>query len=273
MSVLSVLICALAQLSYADDAALAKQSQNPIGNMISVPFQNTTYFDQGPTDKFVNIMNIEPVYPMSFNKVNLINRFIIPVSYVEGQDSYAIPGPGGDAALVPGTDDEFGLGNITYQMFFTPKKPGKGIWGVGPVFELPTNTDDVLGTDTWSAGPGFVILAMPGNWVIGGLAYNIWSFSESNDAPDKNLLVAQYFINHNFAGGWYATSTPTMTADWEANSDDRWTIPIGGGMGRLVRFGNTPVDFKGQVFYNVEAPEDVGDWSVQFQVKLLFPKG
>jgi hypothetical protein len=260
----------------AADTDLAKQSQNPIGNMISVPFQNTTYFDMGPSEKLINSMNIQPVYPMNFGKVNLINRGIIPLMYLEGQDVVVTGQPpligGGGLSVFPGTDDDFGLGNITYQAFFSPAAPGKTIWGVGPVFELPTNSDEEFGTDTWSAGPGFVVLAMPGNWVVGGLAYNVWSFAEDGGEPDINKLVAQYFLNYNFANGWYASSTPTLTADWEADSDDRWTIPLGGGVGRLVRFGKAPVDFKAQVFYNIEAPKNVGDWSFQFQVKLLFPK-
>jgi hypothetical protein len=262
--------------AHADDSDLAKQSQNPIGNMISVPFQNTTYFDMGPSDKLINAMNIQPVYPMNFGKLNLINRAIIPVMYLEGQDRRLVGEPpligGGGISVFPGNDDKFGLGNITYQGFFSPAVPGKAIWGVGPVLEMPTNTDSALGTDTWSAGAGGVLLAMPGNWLVGGLAYNVWSFAEDSGAPDVNKLVAQYFLNYNFAGGWYVSSTPVITADWEADSSDRWTVPLGGGFGRLVQFGKTPVDLKAQVFYNIEAPENVGDWSFQFQLKLLFPK-
>ena len=112
-----------------------------------------------------------------------------------------------------------------------------------------------LGQDAWSIGPGFVVLAMPGKWVIGALAYNVWSFIEDDsDRDEVNKLVAQYFVNYNFGSGWYVTSTPTLSADWEADSDERWTVPIGGGLGRLVRFGKQPVDFKGQVFYNLDGP-------------------
>lgn len=260
----------------ASDKDLAKQSQNPIGNIISLPFQNTTYFDMGPSDKIINAMNIQPVYPMNFGKVNLINRAILPVLYLEGQGSAVrdIPPNVGDGGLAvfPGTDSEFGLGNLTYQAFFGPAKPGRTIWGAGPVLEMPTNTDSSLGTDTWSAGPGAVVLTAPGNWLVGFLAYNVWDFAGDSGEPDINKLVAQYFINYNFDSGWYATSTPIISADWEADSDQRWTVPFGGGIGRLVRFGKLPIDFKGQAFWNAEAPKNTGDWSVQFQVKLLFPK-
>ena len=116
-------------------------------------------------------------------------------------------------------------------------------------------------------------LATPGIGLIGALACNVRSFIEDDsDRDEVNKLVAQYFVNYNFGGGWYVTSTPTLSADWEADGDERWTVPIGGGLGRLVRFGKQPVDFRGQVFYNLEDPQSVGDWSFQFQVKWLFPK-
>ncbi len=256
---------------------LAKASQNPIGDVINLPVQNTTYFDMGPADKTYNVTNIQPVYPVSFGRFNLINRAIVPVVYLEGQGDITPPDRppvfGGGESLSIAKDDEFGLGNITYQAFLSPATPGRVIWGVGPVLELPTNTDDTLGQDAWSAGPGFVVLAMPGQWVIGALAYNLWSFAEDDNATDEvNKLVAQYFINYNFGGGWYATSTPVISADWEADSDNRWTVPVGGGLGRIVNIGKRPVDFKGQLFYNAEGPKFVGDWSFQFQVKWLFPK-
>lgn len=203
-------------------------------------------------------MNVKPVYPLNLAKVNLINRFILPVIYQEER--------------VEGEGSEFGLGDFTYQAFFSPVKPGKIIWGAGPAFVFPTNTDDRLGVDKWSAGPAFVALAKPGHWLFGLLTQNVWSYAGDDDESDVNFFSFQYFINYNFKNGWYISSTPTITADWEANSDDRWTVPFGGGVGHLVKFGKQPVDLKLQGFYNVEKPKGAADWSLQFQVKLLFPK-
>ena len=137
--------------------------------------------------------------------------------------------------------------------------------------EMPTNTND-LGSDKWSAGPAAVVLTMPGNWVLGMLAQNIWSFAGSSDAADVRKFTFQYFINYNLSAGWYLTSTPIITADWEKPSDQRWTVPFGGGIGKLARFGKQPVDFKLQGFGNVEKPDGGPDWSLQFAVKFLFPK-
>ena len=261
-----------------DETELAKQSQNPVANMISLPFENNASFDVGPSGEKMFTTNIKPVYPMSVgDSWNLINRVVAPVIYIEGQDEVDTglddPIDIGGSLVFPGTDSEFGLGNIQYMGYFSPAKPGKVIWGVGPVLELPTNTDSALGTDTWSAGPAAVVLTMPGNWVVGFLAQNIWDFASDDGEPDINKSTLQPIINYNLDSGWYVSATTTMTANWEANSGDEWTVPLGGGFGRLFRFGKQPVDFKLMSYWNVEKPEFGADWSMQFTVKFLIPKG
>lgn len=175
----------LAMAATADGTEdLAKQSQNPIGNIISLPFENNFDFGVGPEDAFVYSLNLKPVYPMTFGKVNLINRFILPVIYQ--QERFEDEG------------SEFGLGDLNYQAFFSLAKPGKIIWGVGPAFIFPTNTDDRLGVDKWSAGPTFVALTKPGHWLFGALVQNVWSYSEDNDASDVRFFSFQYFCQLQF---------------------------------------------------------------------------
>ena len=259
------------------DTDLAKQSQNPVANMISVPFENNVNFDYGPSGKKMYTTNIKPVYPTPIGKnLNLINRVVAPVMYLEGQNAMDIrPGEEVDIGgnlVFPGTSSEFGLGNIQYMAYFSPVKPGKIIWGLGPVLELPTNTDSALGTDTWSAGPAAVVLSMPGNWVVGFLAQNLWDFAGEKGEPDVNKSTFQPIINYNMSDGWYVSATTTMTANWEARSGDEWTVPLGGGFGRLIRFGKQPVDLKLMSYWNAEKPQFGPDWSMQFTVKFLIPK-
>ena len=255
------------------DQDLAKKSQNPIGNMISVPMQNNTYFGVGPSNEWANSFQFQPVYPINFGPVNLINRMIIPINHLESQEvTVPVRGQLKTEHVTFDTGSATGLGNITYQGFISPAKPGKMIWGVGPVLQMPTNTDDQLGTDKWSAGPGAVALAMPGKWVLGMLGYNIWDFAGDSDEKSVNTLVFQYFVNYNIMNGWYLTSTPVITANWEEDSDERWTVPFGLGIGRLIKIHKQPVDCKLQTFWYAEKPKNGPDWSLQFQVKLLFPK-
>jgi hypothetical protein len=214
-------------------------------------------FDVGPADRTQNILNIQPVWPIGISKNwNLITRTILPV----------ISQP------APGSDRTFGLGDLNFTGFFSPKKPGKVIWGVGPAIIFPTATDDVLGTDKWSIGPSVVVLTMPGSWVIGALASNVWSVAGDDNRADVNSFLAQYFINYNYPSGWYLTSAPIITANWEADSGEKWTVPFGGGIGKVFRIGKQPMNINTQVFYNVERPTNGARWQWRFQIQLLFPK-
>ena len=242
-----------------DQAALAQAAQNPVANMISLPLQNNTNFGVGPGDDTQNILNIQPVIPVSLSENwNLITRTIAPVIY--------------QPEIVPGTGSEFGLGDINATLFFSPAKPGKLIWGLGPAFSFPTATDDVLGTDKWSAGPSAVALTINGPWVIGGLASNLWSYAGDDDRADVNQFLFQYFINYNMADGWYLSSAPIITANWEADSGNQWTIPFGGGVGKIFKIGKQAMNAQMQAFYNVEKPDGGADWSLRLQLQFLFPK-
>lgn len=241
---------------------LAKASQNPVADLVSLPLQNNTNFEFGPREKTQNVLNVQPVIPFNLtSEWNLVTRTIIPV----------ISQPG----FAPGQDRKEGLGDINTTLFLSPAKPGKLIWAVGPIVVFPSATDERLGTEKWSAGPSVAGLSIHGPWVIGLLANNVWSFAGDSDRDDVNAFLLQYFINYNLPQGWYLTSSPIITANWEANSDNTWTVPVGGGFGKLTRVGKVglPIDVQLQGFYNVEKPDDIGpDWSIRFQVKFLFPK-
>lgn len=242
-----------------DESELAKKTQNPVSDLISVPFQNNFNFGVGPDDDMQYLMNIQPVYPMNlYENWNWIHRLIIPII--------------NQPELVPGMGDEFGLGDIQYQGYLSPAKPGKLVWGVGPVVSFPTASDEVLGTEQWSAGPGAVVLTIQGPWVIGALVNNIWSFAGDDDRADVNQGLLQYFINYNFPGGLYLTTAPIITANWEADRDDRWTVPFGGGIGKILRIGKLPINTSVAAYYNVEHPDNGPEWQARLQFQFLFPK-
>ena len=241
-----------------EEAELARAAQNPIASMISLPFQNNTNLNFGPKDKTQNVLNIQPVWPFELNENwNLITRTIIPV--------ISQPETG------PRTEREFGLGDTTFSAWLSPKDSGKWIWGVGPVFLVPTNTNDYLGADAWGAGPTAVFLTMPGRWVIGSLFSNVWDVGGSGD--DVNLFTWQYFINYNLDHGWYLVTSPIINSNWEAeSSSDEWTVPFGGGIGKIMRIGKLPVNVQAQAFYNSIRPSKAADWTIRFQMQFMFPK-
>jgi hypothetical protein len=250
--------------AFAQDAtALAKAAQNPIASMISVPFQYNANFDVGPLEKPQHVLNIQPVYPVDLNSEwNLITRTIVPLL--------------SQPAFTPGQDRENGLGDIQFSAFFSPKKPTADgwIWGAGAITQFDTASNDRLGQGVWGLGPTAVALKIDGQWVYGGLINNVWSVSKDNNRANVNQMLVQPFVNYNVPGhpGLYLTSSPIITANWEADNGNKWTIPVGGGIGQIMRWGKQPVNLQAGAYYNVERPDFAPQWTMRLQVQLLFPK-
>jgi hypothetical protein len=89
---------------------------------------------------------------------------------------------------------------------------------------------------------------------------------------DVNQMFMQPFVNYNLRHGWYLTSSPVVTADWEKQRAERWVVPVGGGVGKIMRVGALPVNMYTQFFSNVEHPQGTSPWSARLQIQLLFPK-
>jgi hypothetical protein len=239
---------------------LAKLAQNPVGNLISLPFQNNTNFNVGPLSGTQNILNIQPVIPVSVNKDwNIITRTILPV----------ISQP----AMFPGEDRTNGLGDTTFTAFLSPAQPHGLIWGAGPVFQLPTDTQD-LGNKNWGMGASAVVLKLEKGdpWVYGVLVNNVWSLSGSGQGGSYSNFLMQPFVNYNFPDGFYINSVPIITANWEAESRQRWTVPLGAGVGKIFHFGALPVNMQLGAYYNVVQPDNGPGWQLRFQMQFMFPK-
>lgn len=258
----STAVLALVAVSAAQPASeedLAKETQNPVSDLISVPFESNFNFGVGPNDDLQYILYVQPVVPFRLSKDwNLITRTIIPL----------IDQP----ELGPGVGDVFGLGDIQLSLFLSPAKAGALIWGIGPIVQFPTATDDALGSDKWSAGPTAAALTIRGPWVAGAVVNHLWSFAGDDDRADVNQTLIQPIVNYNLPGGWFLSSVPYITANWETDGDDRWTVPIGIGVGKVHRFGTLPVGLELASYYNVVRPDDAAEWTLQFRINLLFPK-
>jgi hypothetical protein len=63
---------------------IAEESMNPLSTVISIPFENNTLFDLGPSNSTANILTVKPIFPVSVGKWNLINRMLMPIIYTEG---------------------------------------------------------------------------------------------------------------------------------------------------------------------------------------------
>jgi hypothetical protein len=183
----------------------------------------------------------------------LIARTIVP--YLD------IPGAGATKRVK-------GIGDIQQQFFFTPAKTGAIVIGVGPMFSLPTATNDLSKTGDWATGPAIVVLKMTGPFVLGGLLTQLWTFAPDDTGPHVNLMTFQPFVNYNLADGW---ASPIVTANWAAPSDETWTVPVGLGVSKVTMIGKQRVNLSLAYYNNVEKPSTAGQSQLRLQVSFLFP--
>jgi len=240
-----------AESGASDDAELAKQTQNPVADLISIPFQNNMNFGLEPNHRTQNVLNIQPVIPLNLTQDwNLITRTIMPI--IKQPD------------LRTTSDDTWGIGDINMSLFFSPANSEGFIWGLGPILQFPTGTDEVLSSRKWAAGPAGVGLLMQGSWVVGMVANNLWSYAGNNDRKDVSQFLAQPFINYNLPDAWYLTTSPIITANWEAEGKgNKWTVPVGGGFGKVFRIGKLPFNGNVGAFANVVRPDGAADWPLR----------
>lgn len=249
-----------AESSAPTDEAAKDAAQNPLAKTISIPFQNDTYFNVGPNKSAVNALIVEPVIPIRLSENwNLITRTITPIIY--------------DPRLSPTLGSVAGLGNIEPQFYFSPSHPGPGriIWGVGPQLWLPTATDDRLGVNKFGGGPAGVIVTSRGHWMFGSMINNVWT-GENKQHQKMNELTLNPFVFYNLRKGWYVMSSPILTADWTARPDQKWTVPVGGGVGRVFKLGFQPMNARVQFWKDVKQPTGGPGWTMQAQIQFLFPR-
>ena len=174
-------------------------------------------------------------------------------------------------APVAGGDDHSGVGDIVQSLFFSPKAPTAGgwIWGVGPVFLLPTASDSALGSEQWGAGPTAVALKQENGWTYGVLANHIWSVAGDDARANVNATFLQPFLSYTTKTYTTFSLNTESTYDWEA---EQWTVPVNVMASQLVKFGKQPVSFGLGYRDYVEAPDGGPDWGLRFVVTFLFPK-
>ena len=234
---------------------LSKQAANPLADLMSLPFQNNLNMNYGEFNRNVNILNIQPVIPFFGGK--LITRTIFPI--------VSIPDFGNESGTLSS-----GLADMVFTAFYVPESKGL-MWGFGPVFEFPTG-GSIRGSQKWSAGPSFIAMAQPGDWTVGALINNVWSYAGDSDREDVNHMLLNLFIVKQLGKGWYVNSSPIITADWTADSEDRWIVPLGAGGGKLVMLGGKlPLNLQTQLYYNVVRPDFGPEWQWRVQAQFLLP--
>jgi hypothetical protein len=227
---------------------LAAAAQNPVAAMCSLPFQNSIYGGAGPNhDATANVLNIQPVIPITVGDRSIISRTITPLIYLPSLTT----GPSDITEQSLFSGSHFGLGDINQSFYFSPAKTDGLIWGLGP--SVPTATATPLGSAKFSLGPAAVALAMPKPWVIGTLVRQLFSVAGPSNRPNVSKLLLQAFVNYNMEAGWYLVSSPIIIANWLAPSN-KWAYPVGGGVGKIFRIGQQPMNASLQAFDYVASP-------------------
>ena len=239
-----------------EQTKLAMQLNNPVASLISMPLQSNWDFGIGPNDAYRYTLNVQPVIPITLNdEWNLISRTIVPIIDAESP--------------APGIDDASGLGNITQSFFLSPQKPTATglIWGAGPVFVIPTATNDLLGGNQWGMGPTALVLKQKDGWTLGMLANQLWSFNGGNDSFNATYL--QPFVAYTTKTHTTFAINSESTYNW---IDSQWTIPFNLMVAQLVKIGEVPVQFQLGGRWYAEKPDGGPNWGLRFAVTFLFPR-
>ena len=243
----------------SDQAELAQQLANPVATLTVLPFQFNYDRGFGSADGDQYQLNIQPIIPFSLNADwNLITRTILPV---EAQNDIAGASGG-----------QFGLGDTLLSLFLSPEDSGVAglVWAAGPVFLLPTATDDLLGSGKWGAGPTAAIVYAHGPWTTAVLANQIWSFAGDDNRADVSAGFIQPVLTYTTDKAWSFTLTSESTYDWLKGE---WAVPIDFTIGKLVTFGKQPVNFSIGPRYWATSPESGPQgWGVRAMASFVFPK-
>lgn len=235
---------------------LAMKLSNPIANLISVPFQNNTVWGIGSLNGSQNVLNFQPVIPISAGKsINIINRIILPMV-----TQYNITGVG---------EKQNSLADMVYSIFVSPAK-SKIMWGVGPVMSIPTATNKLTGSGRFSIGPTGVILGQSNGWTYGALVNQYWSVGGDPTRGNQTQGYLQPFLGYTWKSGAGLNLNAEITQNWKIKRTQSYIDFVLSG---LTKFGKFPVSLQAGPRIPLCAPDDLkGTFGVRAVIVLLFPK-
>jgi len=263
-----------------DLEALSKQMDNPLGSLWIIFTQNDTFTLRGPPlqkTQVANVFTLMPILPVPLTKDwILVNRPIMSFINLNRPDTstinqgafpdlFAGGGPSLPSSIPTTRQTEFG--DFIFWHALAPRElpdvgNGKLIWGIGPSVIYPTATHSALGSQKWSAGPGLLGMYMGPGFKGGMLAQHWNSFAGPGDRPDVSKSNIQPIAYWDLGNLWQIGTSPNILINWEASSDNKLTLPIGGGVNKtLLLGGKLPVRLEFTVYWSAVKPDGVGqDW-------------
>jgi len=249
-------------LAGQSNTEIAHKVQNPLADVINLPFQNNANFNTGTRHGIQDILNIQPIIPFHLDdRWNLITRSILPLQWNP---------PGMSGPSVP-----FGTGALNVSAYLSPKDPIHGwVLGAGPVVQAPTASSSALGSSVWGLGPAAVLVKLPAPGTPFLFALPIYNVTALGGSPKDGTRYNQFYanptINYNVGDGWFIASSPIITAEWD-RPGRKWSVPLGLGLGKAFRLPNgVPMVINQGIQYYVLRPEGSGTWLLRTQVNFLF---
>ena len=235
---------------------LAVEDLNPLTRMYVMRFEDNVQFGFGPDDEPLNFFRIQPLIPLDLGeRWTLLTRVLLPLAH----------------APWPETVD--GLGDVTITSFVTPAQARRFVWGIGPSLMLPTGSHDQITSNKWSAGPALGAVYNSRRWQAGIVVQNLWSFAGDGSRREVNMMAMRPTISYHLDNGWYLSTSPSIVADWAADDDrNRWLLPVGGGVGKILVIGSQRISALVEAYQHVLSPEIGPDWQLRLQVSLLYPR-
>jgi hypothetical protein len=240
---------------------LNRQLTNPVSSIWSISNQfNNFELNNG---QWSNNWNFQPVLPVSLTKDwNLITRPVMPFYNIVPHET----APGEFAR-------DAGLGDLTLLELLSPAHSGNWVLGAGPTAIFPTATSEFTGQGKYQLGPSMVVGYLTKEFFIGVFPQQWWSIGGQHGRLDTNQMNLQPIATVFFGEGWSIGYSGNILADWNAPSEDVWTVPIGLGLGKVVKFGRLPVKIDLAVQYMPVHPRISGqEWNVQVQITPVLPK-
>jgi hypothetical protein len=238
-----------------------RQLNNPLSKTWALTLQDNIGVQEGELvdgSTWSNLLFFQPLLPVPIGeKMMFSGRPVFPL----------VTAPNVDFSSGESDGHTTGLGDIQLMTLIGPDKADGWVWGAGATFKFPTASDPALGQGKYQAGPAAMLINMGRPWVYGFLAQHWSSFAGDDDRPQTSYTDFQYIIRYMLPKAWSVGAGPSITYNHEAESGDRWTVPVGLGVTKTVRVGRLPMKLRAEVHYSVVRPDSYGDaWNFRLQV-------
>jgi len=245
--------------------AAARKASDPLGNIKAIMTDNTIGFDGGEDEGETSFgFQIQPVYAIpTKGRTNMIARAVVPIIGIES--GVVAPPIGGQPR--PEDGSKWGLGDTLLQYFFSPKTEGSFKWGVGPMVSLKTHTSDRSAGAGWGGGVAGVFFGGSGQLSYGAIAMQVWG--EDNFSIFTLQPIVLYMMK-SLPGAYFGYNN-AMTYNWNVDSGNAWSIPLGLTFGKaIVKESGDFWDLNIGAYPLVVRPDGASSWQLKLGVSYFF---